>query len=178
MKNAEYLLKSLRKSIEANGDDWEQIVDGLTEHEGAPDDQEWDRIREVVKENARPKIILGGEIEFSLEGDGRNITNEEAIRLQEFLRDHSYGLMMAKRKDYSGDDDPFRNLRSSEVHGVEPWRGTMVRLQDKLARIRSVMEADGVMEVDESLIDTFADIHNYTDIIAGLVWEVLGLEIP
>ena len=34
------------------------------------------------------------------------------------------------------------------------------------------------MEVDESLIDTFADIHNYTDIIAGLVWEVLGLEIP
>ncbi len=147
----------LKGHIEQNSEVWEELMRDDIEHED------------------RPKLILGGEVEII---EGRKITNEEAIRLQEFLRDHSYGLMMKKRKDYSGDDDPFRNLRSSEVHGVEPWRGTMVRLQDKLARIRSVMEAGGHMEVDESLIDTFADIHNYTDIIAGLVWEVLGLEIP
>ena len=54
----------------------------------------------------------------------------------------------------------------------------MVRLQDKLSRIRSIVEAGGVMEVEEALLDTFADVINYTAILAGLVWEDLDLPFP
>ncbi len=106
------------------------------------------------------------------------MTQGEAVRLQDYIMAHALEIMGGKRRDYSGKEDPFRNLRSAEALGVEPWRGTFVRLMDKVSRIRSITEAGGQMEVQESLIDTFADIVNYTCIAAGLVWEVLGLEIP
>jgi hypothetical protein len=103
------------------------------------------------------------------------MTPQEALRLQHFLFERALAIVEAKRHDYSGAIDPFRNLRSSEVHGVEPWRGTLVRIQDKLARIRAVTEAGGKAKVAESMIDTFADVLNYTCILAGLVWEELSL---
>ncbi len=108
----------------------------------------------------------------------QHLSNKQAIRLQKFLMAHALRIVLKKRQDYSGTEDPFRNLRSAEVHGVEPWRGTLVRLQDKLSRIRSIMDAGGVMNVEEAMIDTFADIINYSCILAGLVWETLELEMP
>ena len=109
---------------------------------------------------------------------GYIMSQEEALALQEYIMAHALKIMTGKRRDYSGKEDPFRNLRSSIVHGVEPWRGTAVRIQDKFSRIRSIMDNDGKMEVEESLVDTFADIINYACIQAGLVWEELGLEVP
>lgn len=106
------------------------------------------------------------------------MTNEEAVRLQKHIMSHALKIMIAKRHDYSGFEDPFRNLRSAEFIGVEAWRGTFVRMLDKISRVRSIMEAGGHMEVQENLLDTFADIINYNCIAAGLVWEKLGLEIP
>jgi hypothetical protein len=103
------------------------------------------------------------------------LTPTEALAIQDFLTAKAREIVLAKRQDYSGKGDPFANLRMSEFVGVEPWRGCMVRLMDKLSRIRHIMEAGGEMQVQEALIDTFADIHNYTDILAGLVFEVLGL---
>ena len=108
----------------------------------------------------------------------KRMNQDDALALQRHIIEHAMSILHGKRRDYSGTEDPFRNLRSSEVHGVEPWRGTLVRLQDKLSRVRSIMEAGGDMQVKESLLDTFADVINYTCIAAGLVWEQLGLEIP
>jgi hypothetical protein len=119
-----------------------------------------------------------GMLEASKKKPGYTMTGEEAVQLSKALRGHSDAIMSGKRRDYSGTEDPFRNLRSAEALGVEPWRGTFVRLMDKISRIRSITEAGGSMAVEESLVDTFADIHNYTDIAAGLVWEELGLEVP
>ena len=65
----------------------------------------------------------------------RKMTNDEAIALQKQLMEHALGIMKKKRVDYSGHEDPFANLRMSEFVRVEPWRGTMVRLMDKLSRI-------------------------------------------
>lgn len=108
----------------------------------------------------------------------KKMTNDEALELQKAIMDHALSIMVKKRADYSGYDDPFRNLRMSEFVQVPPWRGTIIRMMDKLSRINSIMENGGVMQVDEKFIDTFADIINYTCIVAGLVWEELGLEIP
>ena len=106
------------------------------------------------------------------------MNNEEAVRLQRYIMDHALEIMVAKRHDYSGTEDPFRNLRSAEFVGVEAWRGTFVRMMDKISRVRSIMEAGGQMKVRENLIDTFSDMINYICIAAGLVWEKLGLEVP
>ena len=102
------------------------------------------------------------------------MSNEEALDLQHDLFDRALVVMKMKRMDYSGDVDPFANLRMSEFIGVEPWRGTMVRMMDKLSRIRHIMENHGEMKVtDESLDDTFMDVLNYTCILAGLCKEEL-----
>ena len=105
------------------------------------------------------------------------MTNEEAIRLQISLFNDAYRLVLAKRKDYSGDADPFANFRMSEFIGVPPWLGCMVRMMDKLSRIYHIMDHAGEMAFkDEAMYDTFCDILNYTCILAGLCTEELDAD--
>jgi len=101
-------------------------------------------------------------------------TQEQALALQKQIIDKANSILLAKRHDYSGADDPFGNFRKSNLFGVEPWRGVMVRLSDKLSRIQSIMEAGGKSRVvNETLEDTFADLVNYSCILAGLCFEEL-----
>ena len=111
----------------------------------------------------------------SLEGSGP-LTQLGAVRLQEYIIDKANSIVLAKRHDYSGPTDPFGNFRKSALFGVEPWKGVMVRLTDKLSRIESITNAGGKQQVpDESLWDTFADAVNYVCILGGLVAEIVGL---
>lgn len=105
----------------------------------------------------------------------KQLTQSEALNLQINLMRYALEILEAKRKDYSGDIDPFGNFRSSTIHGVESWRGVLVRLEDKFARVRNILERGGVMNVEEKFIDTFADMFNYIGIFAGLTWEELEL---
>lgn len=104
------------------------------------------------------------------------LTQKEALELQELLYKDSLEIMLKKRKDYSGDIDPFGNLRlAAPLAGVEPWRGVLVRLGDKFSRLRNILDRDGAMYVqDEMLWDVFCDIINYTCILAGLCAEELN----
>lgn len=107
------------------------------------------------------------------------LTPNQAVAVQKTIIDKAWSILQNKRQDYSGVDDPFRNFRMSELAGVETWRGCMVRLMDKLSRIRTIVEAEGTTHVaDETLWDTFADAINYVGILAGLVVETLELDIP
>jgi len=99
------------------------------------------------------------------------LTNQKTIEVQQEVIDHAWSILKAKRKDYSGSDDPFGNFRMSEFVGIPPWQGCMVRMMDKLSRIRHIMESGKVHVKEESLLDTFADVINYTCILAGLCEE-------
>jgi len=104
----------------------------------------------------------------------KKMTNERALALQSDIIEGALAILMKKRADYSGPDDPFRNFRKSELFGVEPWRGVLIRMTDKMSRIESIMEAGGVIHVtDEKLFDVFCDLVNYTCILAGLCEEEL-----
>ena len=98
----------------------------------------------------------------------KKLTNEEALIVELGLISMALKILEAKRVDYSGGIDPFRNLRSSEFVGVPAWKGTIIRNLDKFSRRRSIMEADGRAQVkDESFLDTHADSINYLGIEAG-----------
>ena len=104
------------------------------------------------------------------------LTQQGAVELQKYIMDKANAIVLAKRHDYSGANDPFGNFRKSALFGIEPWRGVLVRLTDKLSRIESIVSAGGVVEVrDESLWDTLADAVNYICILGGLVAEITGL---
>ena len=76
-----------------------------------------------------------------------------------------------KNHDYAGTDDPLRNLtacsriqvscpKCKHTHGLEPWIGVLIRLQDKISRLESLAGADPKVK-GESILDTLNDTAVY-----------------
>ena len=107
--------------------------------------------------------------------DGK-MTNEEALRHQKLMFEDALGIMTTKRHDYSGLEDPFRNLRDAEFMGVDPLKGVMVRIMDKFARVRSFIEQGELKVKDEAIKDTLVDVLNYTCILAAMIEEQSNVE--
>jgi len=81
-------------------------------------------------------------------------------------------IMEAKNHDYTcGSADPFANFRLTEAMGISPVKGVLIRLMDKIQRIRSFDEL-GKLAVDgEGVDDACLDILNYVVIIQGMLNE-------
>jgi len=73
-----------------------------------------------------------------------------------------------KRADYGSNSDPYANVRASAEFGIPPWIGVMVRLNDKVKRIKAA--ATGSTLQNESIIDSFNDLAVYA-IIARILYE-------
>lgn len=69
--------------------------------------------------------------------------------------------MEMKNKDYGADSDPFRNFREFGLLGI------LVRLSDKLARLRTFTERGELSVKDESVTDTIIDARNYLVLFEG-----------
>lgn len=103
----------------------------------------------------------------------RQMTPIEALHLHKYLLDTAYDIMVAKRADYSGEADPFKNFRlTTLVTGSPASQGVLVRLTDKLSRLGTVLAKNGNVAVqNESLLDTVRDIVNYVVILYSLYLE-------
>lgn len=66
----------------------------------------------------------------------------------------------AKQADYGRSDDPFYNIKQSANWGVEPWVGAMMRLDDKVGRLRNLVQSDGELR-NEPIEDSLLDIAVY-----------------
>lgn len=75
--------------------------------------------------------------------------------------DELLALTENKRAGYSPGDDPFKNFRMSEMFSVDPVRGILVRVMDKMARVASLLDNPLNEKVGESLRDTMMDAGNY-----------------
>lgn len=71
------------------------------------------------------------------------------------LGQEAAALMSRKNHDYAGESDPYRNFRTFGTLGV------LVRLSDKLSRLRSFEENGTFAVADEKLRDTVLDAINY-----------------
>lgn len=81
-------------------------------------------------------------------------------------------IMRAKNADYTvGSGDPFANFRIAGVFGVHPVLGIILRMSDKMQRIRSFVAA-GTLEVKEETVeDACDDLVNYAILIKGMLLE-------
>ena len=70
-------------------------------------------------------------------------------------------LMDAKNRDYAAESDPYRNFRQFGRYGI------LVRLSDKLARLRTFEERGEFSVKDESVLDTCKDVINYIVLYLG-----------
>lgn len=79
-------------------------------------------------------------------------------------------LHNSKSEDYAEADDPMRNLRRCQAFGVPAWKGCLVRLSDKQARIEQL--ANGKKPNHESLRDSLIDQAIYSLLTIVLLDEV------
>ncbi len=76
------------------------------------------------------------------------------------LLDEMAAMHRSKMHDYAKSSDPLSNLRRSESFGIEPWRGTLVRMSDKWSRIEEL--STGKIAKNESLRDSLFDLAAYS----------------
>jgi len=73
-----------------------------------------------------------------------------------------------KQVDYGTNSDPFANVRSSEEWGVPGWVGAMVRLNDKVHRLKQYVRNGSL--ANEGVVDSLRDIAVYA-LIAKVLYE-------
>ena len=81
-------------------------------------------------------------------------------------------LMERKNHDYrGGTSDPFANFRGSTAFGVDPIIGILLRMQDKMNRIRTFAESGQLHVTNEKWSDSIEDLVNYSVLIGGMLTE-------
>lgn len=75
-------------------------------------------------------------------------------------------LHSSKSKDYGLDQDPYANVRQSEDFGVPAWKGSMIRANDKIVRIKK-FATSGTLK-HETVEDSMIDLCVYFPIILML----------
>jgi hypothetical protein len=111
------------------------------------------------------------------------MTTEEAAELclsplQKLLRLHEETctecreIMRRKNHDYANaSGDPFSNFRIAESYGVHPAIGILLRMTDKLQRIRTFVSAGELKVSGETVDDACDDLVNYAILIKGMLRE-------
>lgn len=83
--------------------------------------------------------------------------------------DEMRAMHLKKGADYGTSSDPFANIRSSESFNIPAWLGAVVRLNDKVSRIKS-FAVKGHLQ-NESIEDSLIDIAVYAAISLVLYRE-------
>lgn len=77
------------------------------------------------------------------------------------LLDEMRKLHTSKSADYGSQEDPLANIRSgADFVGIEPWRGCMVRIADKVQRLKTYCKTGKL--VHEGVADTLLDLAAYS----------------
>lgn len=88
------------------------------------------------------------------------LTGNGHPRFYEYLQ-RMASVHSAKNRDYAGETDPLRNLRQCADAGIDPWVGVVVRITDKVDRLKSFAKARTFAVKDEGIEDTLVDLANY-----------------
>jgi len=98
------------------------------------------------------------------------MTTTELLALHDDLCTRGKEIMTSKNHDYTGGGgDPFANFRGSTALGVDPIVGILLRVQDKMQRIKTFAEKGELKVKGESVKDALIDTINYMILIGGLI---------
>ena len=123
-------------------------------------------LRQAVKSRLNAKSPDEPYIEHLLEqhrlrGDG--LLHHQPSTSQRFLDllDEMRLLHESKSADYGSETDPLANIRQgAEFVGIEAWRGCMVRIADKVQRLKTFCRTGRL--VHEGVRDTLLDLSAYS----------------
>jgi hypothetical protein len=101
----------------------------------------------------------------------------ELLQLHDETCKNARSIMEAKNNDYAGGkdaSDPFANFKMAASIGVHPVTGLLLRMMDKIQRIRTFTADGGLAVSSESVDDACDDIVNYAILCKGLLREERG----
>ncbi len=102
------------------------------------------------------------------------MTREELFQLHQSMSAKGLEIMKVKNNDYAGSkvgDSPFENFRRSEVLGIPGELGLLVRVMDKICRIKTFVENGTLAVKGEPVDDAVLDILNYMVLLQGMIEE-------
>jgi hypothetical protein len=81
--------------------------------------------------------------------------------------------MRKKNNDYcgGGDSSPFKNFNGSAYLGIDPVKGILMRIMDKMQRVTTYCDNGRLAVVEESVDDALEDIINYCILAKGMIHE-------
>jgi hypothetical protein len=100
------------------------------------------------------------------------MTTEELIELHVTTCDNCRDIMKKKNSDYTGGKgatDVFANFNASSILDIDPVQGLLLRVIDKIQRIRSFTNDKELKVPDESVEDACDDIVNYAILAKGML---------
>lgn len=98
------------------------------------------------------------------------MTIEQLLQLHDETAKQCRAIMQKKNADYTGGStDPFANFRVSEVMGVPAETGILLRVMDKMQRIKSFIIKGELLVDNESAEDACDDIINYMILLKGMM---------
>lgn len=102
------------------------------------------------------------------------MTIEELLELHESTCNTCRDIMRRKNSDYTGGEtstDPFANFNAASVLGIDRVQGLLLRLLDKVQRIKSFTNDKELKVQNESVEDACDDIVNYAILAKGMLKE-------
>lgn len=81
-------------------------------------------------------------------------------------------LIAAKNHDYTAGGSPFANFEMASVIGIDPRKGILLRMLDKIKRLETATQ-DELRVKNESVRDSVLDIINYAVLYYGLHCELI-----
>jgi hypothetical protein len=107
-------------------------------------------------------------------------TNSKQMNTKQLLQLHDEtckscrGIMEQKNSDYTGgksSTDPFANFNASSILDIHPVQGLLLRVIDKIQRIRSFTNDKELKVTNESVEDACDDIVNYAILAKAMLME-------
>ena len=89
------------------------------------------------------------------------MTKDQLLTLFDKTLQNCRETMVGKNNDYAGDSDPLKNFHSYAIVGVDPRKGILTRMVDKVSRLSNFAEGKEMKIVDEKVDDTIEDLINY-----------------
>ncbi|MDB4755103.1 DUF1599 domain-containing protein [Akkermansiaceae bacterium] len=102
------------------------------------------------------------------------MNSKELLQLHDDTCNACKEIMKQKNSDYTGgksSTDPFANFNASSILDIHPVQGLLLRVIDKIQRIRSFTNDKELKVTNESVEDACDDIVNYAILAKAMLME-------
>ncbi len=96
------------------------------------------------------------------ENKGARFTTPIYLEFVKKTLDELQVLIKAKNSDYTNGAGPFANFDQASEFGVDPFKGLMVRMGDKMQRIKSYCSKGALQVANEGVEDALKDLIGYS----------------